>query len=206
MKQVLEPIARMPGVRLAMLVTPDGVPITVQGERRRTPDGTRQNGPDRRQKDNGVDSADDVHALAALGTGWMSEVTRAVAPLSWAVPQRLVLRAARGTLIAMQAPGALLLVVLDSGMRAEDLRLPMEGAVARMQRHLRTIGQRTTLQNQTVAGAGVEPELDTQPSILPAHVEARVAGEVPTKGPDKRAEGTNKVSTTGSENPEDSGE
>jgi predicted regulator of Ras-like GTPase activity (Roadblock/LC7/MglB family) len=202
MKQVLEPIARTPGVRLAMLVTPDGVPITVQGERRKSPDAPRAGGPERRQQNNGVDSADDVHALAALGTGWMSEVTRAVAPLSWAVPQRLVLRAARGTLIAMQAPGALLLVVLESGMRAEDLRLPMEGAVARMQRHLRTIGHRTP--EKAAAGGGAEPELDTQPSILPASIqpanaEPRVAGEVPL-------EGSNRVSTTGSENPEDSGE
>ena len=197
MKHVLEPIARTPGVRLAMLVTLDGVPITVHGERRKTNEGPRQGGPERRQRDAGVDSADDVHAMAALGSGWMSEVTRAVAPLSWSVPQRLVLRAARGTLIAMQAPGALLLVVLESGMRAEELRLPMEGAVARMQRHLRTIGHRASA--TTEQGSGVLPELETQPSILPAPSEPRVAGEVPPKG-------SNRVSTTGSENPEDSGE
>jgi predicted regulator of Ras-like GTPase activity (Roadblock/LC7/MglB family) len=199
MKQVLEPIARTPGVRLAMLVTPDGVPITVQGERRRTPDEKRAGGAERRVQNQGVDSADDVHALAALGSGWMSEVTRAVAPLSWSVPQRLVLSAARGTLIAMQAPGALLLVVLESGMRAEELRLPMEGAVARMQRHLRTIGHRTPEKTGAPAATHVEPELDTQPSILPAQSEPRVVGD-DTDG------GTNKVSTTGSENPEDSGE
>jgi predicted regulator of Ras-like GTPase activity (Roadblock/LC7/MglB family) len=198
MKHVLEPIARTPGVRLAMLVTPDGVPITVHGERRKTNEGPRTGAPERRQRDNGVDSADDVHAMAALGSGWMSEVTRAVAPLSWSVPQRLVLRAARGTLIAMQAPGAILLVVLESGMRAEDLRLPMEGAVARMQRHLRTIGHRVP-QTTTESGPGVLPELETQPSILPASSEPRVPGEVPPTG-------SNRVSTTGSENPEDSGE
>jgi predicted regulator of Ras-like GTPase activity (Roadblock/LC7/MglB family) len=198
MKQVLEPISRTPGVRLAMLVTPDGVPITVQGERRRNPDERRTSGPERRVQNHGVDSADDMHALAALGSGWMSEVTRAVAPLSWSVPQRLVLSAARGTLIAMQAPGALLLVVLESGMRAEELRLPMEGAVARMQRHLRTIGHRTP--EKTGASAGtVEQGLDTQPSVLPAQSEPRAAG-------DYTDQGTNKVSTTGSENPEDSGE
>jgi predicted regulator of Ras-like GTPase activity (Roadblock/LC7/MglB family) len=199
MKQVLEPIARTPGVRLAMLVTPDGVPITVQGERRRHPDEKRTGGNERRVQNTGVDSADDVHALAALGTGWMGEVTRAVAPLSWSAPQRLVLSAARGTLIAMQAPGALLLVVLESGMRAEELRLPMEGAVARMQRHLRTIGHRTPEKTGASAATVVEPELDTQPSILPAQSEPRVVGEDTERG-------TNRVSTTGSENPEDSGE
>jgi predicted regulator of Ras-like GTPase activity (Roadblock/LC7/MglB family) len=205
MKQVLEPIARTPGVRLAMLVTPDGVPITVQGERRRSPEAPRQSGPERRVQNTGVDSADDVHALAALGTGWMSEVTRAVAPLSWSAPQRLVLRAARGTLIAMQAPGALLLVVLDSGMRAEDLRLPMEGAVARMQRHLRAIGHRTSEKNPAASEAGAEPELDVQPSILPAHAEPRDAGDFIVHESNRPAQGSNRVSTTGSENPEDSG-
>jgi hypothetical protein len=110
-----------------------------------------------------------------------------------------VLSAARGTLIAMQAPGALLLVVLESGMRAEELRLPMEGAVARMQRHLRTIGHRTPEKPAAPEKNTVGQELDTQPSILPAQSEPRVAG-------DDTALGTNRVPTTGSENPEDSGE
>lgn len=193
MKHMLEPIARTPGVRVAMLVTLDGVPITVHGERRRANGGPREGAAERRQRDRGLDSSDDVAALAALGTSWMSEVTRAVAPLSWSAPQRLVLRAERGTLIAMQAPGALLLVVIESGMGAEDLRLPMEGAVARIQRHLRTIGAR---QGQSAEGS---PELDVQPTILPGQSEPRISGDVP-------APGSNKVSTTGNKDPEVSGE
>jgi predicted regulator of Ras-like GTPase activity (Roadblock/LC7/MglB family) len=181
-KQVLEPLVRIPGVRVAALVTPDGVPISVHGERRKQ--SSKSN-----DSSSAGEAADDVHALAALATGWIGEVNRAVAPLAWPAPQHLMLRAARGTIIVMQAPGALLLVVLESGMRAEELRLPMEGAVARMQRHLRGIGSKN----------GTAPELDHQPSILPSRVESTSNHELV----DERA---SRVSATGNEIPEVPGE
>jgi predicted regulator of Ras-like GTPase activity (Roadblock/LC7/MglB family) len=182
-KQVLEPLTRIPGVRVAALVTPDGVPITVHGaQRRAAPKADEANNAS-------TEAADDVHALAALATGWIGEVNRAVAPLCWPAPGHLMLRAARGTIIVMQAPGALLLVVLESGMRAEELRLPMEGAVARMQRHLRGIGSKN----------GTTSDLDHQPSILPSRVESGNSHEFA----DERA---NRVSATGNEIPEVPGE
>lgn len=123
MKHLLEPLATIPGVRTTVLMTPDGVPICVQGAKG--------------QKD---PETAEVHALAGLATGWIGEVTRAVAPLSWGAPQRYVLQAARGTLVILEAPGALLLVVLDGGLQPEDLRLPMDVAVQRIQRHVRGAG------------------------------------------------------------------
>lgn len=123
MKQVLEPLAAIPGVRMALLVSHDGVPVIVRG---------------RDSDDGGVDlSAQSGESLAALASGWLNGITRSLAPQSWDAPQRVVLRAARGTLIMLAAPGAVLLVHLARGARAEDLRLPMESAVARMQRVLR---------------------------------------------------------------------
>lgn len=130
MKHVLEPLAHLPGVRIAALVTPDGVPMCAQNPQR-----TRDQGDDELGEQ-------DVNALAALATGWLGEISRAVAPLSWDVPHRLVLRAARGTLVVVQAPGALLLAVLEGGMQPEELRLPMESAIARLQRHVRGIERR----------------------------------------------------------------
>lgn len=121
MKHILEPLARIAGVRTAALITTDGVPITVQG--RAAPRGGGESG--------------ELDALAALAAAWVAEVNRATAPLAWDAPRHLVLRAVRGTLVAMQAPGALLVVVLESGASAEELRLPMEAAVGRMLRHLR---------------------------------------------------------------------
>lgn len=199
MKHILEPLSHIPGVRVLAMVTPDGVPITIQGsrpDRRKTPRGKpghdaeedrrgmQQRGSDSNSSQPETepsDASEDMEALSALATAWIGEINRAVAPLAWDAPRRLVLRAARGTLILQQAPGALLLAVLDGGMSAEDLRLPMDGAVARMQRHLKAIGAKN----------GEPSAIDRQPSILPSRPDAH---------------GSNAVSPTGNEVPEVSGE
>ncbi len=125
MREVLEPLGRIAGVRMAVLVSLDGVPVVVRG--RETED------------ERGVDlSAESADSLAALASGWLHGLTRSIAPLSWEPPRSVVLRAARGTLIMLHAPGSVLLVLLDSGTHPEDLQLPMEGAVARIQRILRS--------------------------------------------------------------------
>jgi predicted regulator of Ras-like GTPase activity (Roadblock/LC7/MglB family) len=117
-------------------------------------------------------SSDDVDALSALASSWIAEVSRAVAPMSWQVPQRLVLRAARGTLVVVQAPRALLLVVLEGGMRPEELRLPMGIAIARMERHLRAIEPRGSEGSRAAAAAG-------PPGIFPSkHVATKTADPI----------------------------
>ncbi|MBI5433234.1 MAG: roadblock/LC7 domain-containing protein [Planctomycetes bacterium] len=127
MIEVLDPLSKIPGVRLAVLVAPDGVPVCVRGKHAEVPeDGTRE-------------SAD---SLAALATSWLFELARSVAPLSWNAPKRVVLRAARGTLVMLAVPGAVLVAICDRGVSPDELRLPMEGAVARMQRILRGMGAR----------------------------------------------------------------
>lgn len=178
MKTVLDPLARIPGVRLAALISSDGVPIDV-----------RKNEPSRSKpevkdaKDAVLDSADDLNALAALSSSWIGEVTRAVAPMSWDVPKRLVLRAARGTLIVVQAPRALLLVVLEGGVRPEEMRLPMEVAIARMERHLRAIEPKAADSSR----AASDP-----PGIFPAQKAA--------------SKGAEPIHAKGTEVPEGSGE
>ena len=188
MRHVLEPLARIPGVRVAMLVTPDGVPIVIHGERRASRRAD-SNGTGRRRSDFGIQSTDDMQAWAALGTAWVSDVTRTIAPLSWSAPVRLVLHAARGTLITLQGPGAILLVVLDAGMSAEDLRLPMDGAVARMERKIR---------DREAKDAPVAA-LEAQPTVLPLRSGSPGAGDVPSRG-------GNRVSRNGNDAPEVSGE
>ncbi len=181
MKHILEPLTRVPGVRLAALITSDGVPITVhQAPRRRRDDQTDSAAGT-------VAAADDVSELAGLATSWIGEVSRAVAPLSWEAPRELVLRAARGTLIVKQAPRALLLVVIDGGMKAEELRLPMQVAVARMERHLRDID---------LKNSATSHDVDQPPGIFPAH----------TSSPDARVESVDEVQPIGNAAPEVSGE
>lgn len=183
MKEVLEPLAAIPGVRTAVLVTNDGVPIAVQGDVGRTEDDEEpepESFPSLSTRDalspreplepnaDRIDDSDRLNALAGLGASWLGEISRTVAPLSWGAPQFMVLRAARGTLMLMQAPNSLLLVLLEGGMLAEDLRLPMEAAVARMQRVLRGVGKRDETQNP--------------PGIAPASNAPAQSGEISTTG------------------------
>ena len=67
MKQVLEPLVRIPGVRLAALISDDGVPVAVlhnQGQEREA-----------KEKD-AIEAAEDFHSYAGLAAGWLSEATR----------------------------------------------------------------------------------------------------------------------------------
>lgn len=156
MIEVLEPLSRIPGVRLAVLVTPDGVPVCVRGKHADEPnDG----------------SGEDTESLAALATGWFSDLSRAVAPLSWNAPERVVLRAARGTLVMLAVPGAVLLAICDRGVSPEELRLPMEGGVARMLRILRGMGERR---------APSAPDTNVPGEALPSRASNQDPGSVRT--------------------------
>jgi len=156
---VLEPLARIAGVRLAALISDDGVPIAlVEGQQRQT----RQAEDNAEEADAVLEATDDLHAFAGLAAGWLTEMGRAVAPLSWEEPVRVVLKATRGALILHRGPGAVLLVVLEHGVSPEDLRVPMEGAAGRMSRLLREMGTRNT----TAA-----PQQNTPPSIFPVRGE-----------------------------------
>lgn len=167
MKHILEPLARIAGVRTAALITTDGVPITVQG----------------RAAPRGGGEAGELDALAALAAGWVGDVNRATAPLAWDAPRHLVLRAVRGTLVAMQAPGALLVVVLESGASAEELRLPMEAAVGRMLRHLRqpSAAKPSAAREKTESTTGSEPHAPL-PGSASGQSPARGTSQVPAGG------------------------
>lgn len=156
MKDVLEPLALIPGVRLAGLISSDGVPIAVidgVGRRNETP-----------TEREASDDFDDLHAFAGIAAGWLGDVARSVGQLAWAPPRRLVLRATRGALILQHGPGAVVLVVLEQGVAAEELRVPMEGAIARIQRLLRTMGD---THEPAPAGVALDP-----PGVLPAGADA----------------------------------
>ncbi len=127
MKKILEPLAQTPGVRMALLVAHDGVPVVVQNASDKAPDGS----PEASLAGETADS------LAALAAGWLSELERSIGPLSWGSPRRVVLRAARGSIVMTHAPGALLLTIIDERVSPDEMRLPMEAAVARMERLLR---------------------------------------------------------------------
>lgn len=173
MKKVLDPLKQVPGVRRAMLISRDGVPITYLAN-------SDQLG--RVDPRPWTDSSEDSSAFAGMATSLLMEIERSVDPLSWAPPERVVLRSARGTLILLRTERATLTVELVRGMAPEELRLPMESVVARLQRAL----SRDTNTNTAAAIATVEEE---PPGPLPGGGEG-------TKDPSRQE------SPTGSEVPE----
>lgn len=137
MKDVLDPLTRIAGVRQVAIVSGDGVPLVVlervaRGEF---------------QERNVLDAAKlsgqriDPTSFGALAAGWAEEIARAVAPLSWDAPWRIALVASQGTLVVQQGPGAMVLVVVEPGTPPDTLAIPLDGAIARMERLLKSLGR-----------------------------------------------------------------
>jgi len=110
---VLEPLSRLPGVEFVMLISHDGVPIAHAG---------------------GTGESEREMSLAALAASWLNDISMAVAPLTWSAPERVCLRAARGTLVLHRSDSACLVVLLGRESSPEDVRLPMDGVLARIER------------------------------------------------------------------------
>lgn len=110
----LEPLSRLPGVEFVLLISHDGVPIAhaVGG------------GAASLQED----------SLSALTASWLNDVGHAVAPLGWHAPVRACLRGARGTLVLRRSENACLVVCLGREAAPEDVRLSMDGTLARIER------------------------------------------------------------------------
>lgn len=190
MIDLLEPLAELAGVRLVVLVTNDGVPIAVPGRRPGTEPGTGSGarpeagaapetaapGPSEPElvRQNSVaderdDPLTDAEALSAFSMGWIDEITRAVGPLSWDGPERVVLRATRGTLVLRRTHNAWLLVLLAGGLRSEDVVLAMEGTTARIERQVRSMGGAEPVTNrQTGAGTEVPAPFPSTASPAPS--------------------------------------
>lgn len=156
MKEVLDPLIRIPGVRFAAVISSDGVPVALL-------EGRGTSGQDT----DFVAAAGDQEAFAGLCAGWLAELKHIVAPLSWESPRRVVMRASRGAIVIHEGPGAILLVVLEHGAVPEELRVPMEGAASRMQRLLRQLGQAPAAKLQSSSEHQNESP-DTPQGIFPA--------------------------------------
>jgi hypothetical protein len=138
MKDVLEPLARVAGVRQVAIVSGDGVPVLVLERASRGGEFVeRAQGDAPKLSGQRIDPS----SFSALAVGWAEELGRAVAPLAWDAPWRIVLVASQGTLVLQQGPGAMVLVVLDAGTPPESLTVPLDGAVARMERLLKSLGR-----------------------------------------------------------------
>ncbi len=124
MNEVLDPLLRIPGVRCVVLGTPDGVPIASGGDVNLAAAAAELD----------ADTGRGAEAVCGLCAGWLASLAPSLGLVAWDLPQRIVLRAARGTIVVRRNSNALLIAMLDPGAQAEDLRLPMEGAIARLNR------------------------------------------------------------------------
>ena len=165
MIELIEPLVAVPGVRLAVLVSSDGVPVVARG---RTP-----------VEGESTTLEENTDALSGLAASWLGGVTASLAPLSWDAPERLVMRCARGTIVMSHAPGAALMVLLEPGATPDALRLPMQGTVARLERMLR----RRTAEPRASEARVDEPR--TPPAPIPAPPQIAlppIPGPVPESG------------------------
>lgn len=167
MKAVLEPLALVPGVRMTAVIGFDGVPVaSMPGCRMRGENGSATAS---------LDSDEGLHSFAALASGWMSDLTRTLGQLAWNAPDRAVLVATHGALVLQRGPGAILLVVLEHGTSPEELRVPMEGALGRMRRLLRGLGDTPPAALPTSAVPASDPQahgdapqpVDSRPESAP---------------------------------------
>ena len=169
---MLEPLAELPGVELVMLVTHDGVPVAVPG--RAAKDGGPEGGNLVLGKEDGI---------AACAAGWLTELSHAVAPLSWGDPGRVVLRCARGVLVMRRARSAVLMVLLSRGLSPEDVRLSMDGTVARIERSLRGMGRESTTAGAgSPAGESKQPPIHSDPpGPIPSRTDSQSTGKGETE-------------------------
>jgi len=169
LKDVLDPLTRIPGVRCALLLSADGVPIAVShGE-----GGTAKPANDAER----CEPTDDLDAFCGLAAGWYGEVHRAVDPLAWDRPSRISMRCARGTLVMQGGERAILAVLLRRGAVSEELRLPMEAAVARLERNRRRGMAERQMTEMNDGPPGIFPGVSRSPQGTGADV--RTQNEVP---------------------------
>ena len=123
MKQVLKPLAQVPGLRQALVIGQDGLLIhSLAGA---------AGGIGPVQHD----------VICALVLGWVRDLETSFGPLSWEAPERLVLQGSKATLVVCRGPQVFLAVWLEPGTLADDLRVPMQAALGRIARLLRGLGE-----------------------------------------------------------------
>jgi predicted regulator of Ras-like GTPase activity (Roadblock/LC7/MglB family) len=155
-------------VDLALLSSHDGVPIAFASNRPQTAPGREE-------------------GLAALAASWLNELTQAVAPLTWNAPERVCLRAARGTLVLRRSESACLIVLLAREASQEDVRLSLDGTLARIERA--RLGRRNGVAGdgpveaardaRAAPLADVPPAFPSRPAPTPAEEDFRPTPHLP---------------------------
>ena len=165
MHDILQPLTVQPGVKLAAIISSDGVPVCVL-ERPSMTDGqfvdcTNSSQPS--LEGQRIDPA----SLVALAASWVDDVMRAGGQIAWELPKRFVLAASQGTLMVQQGPNAHVMLVVEPGCDTGAFSLPLEAAVERLHRLLRDLGRFDPDQNAAAlpSADATNPERPAAPSI-----------------------------------------
>ncbi|MEZ6003271.1 MAG: hypothetical protein R3F17_16920 [Planctomycetota bacterium] len=126
MIHILQYLAQYEGIESASVVSYDGVLVASAVG---TQAGVQQAALSDRE-------AQPIQTLAALASGWLGEVNRAVGPLSWGMPYRYVLRSTQATLVTHVFTDSFLLLVLDPDVDPEETRSLMDEAVGQIVAHI----------------------------------------------------------------------
>ncbi|MDF1838074.1 MAG: hypothetical protein P1V35_09415 [Planctomycetota bacterium] len=130
MKTILTNIARYQGVESASLVSLDGVLVL-------TADGDESADASTHLSDHDVQP---IQTLAALASGWVGQIIRAVGQLSWNGPYRYVLKATEKTLVVHVFGSSFLLLVIEPEVDPEVTRALMDQAVQQFMGHMQLGG------------------------------------------------------------------
>ncbi|MCP5021416.1 MAG: hypothetical protein GY930_06530 [bacterium] len=130
MRSILSNMAQYQGVESASLVSLDGVLVlSVSGD----------NADPSRDIHSDHDSQG-IQTLAALASGWVGQIIRAVGQLSWNRPCRYVLKASEKTLVAHVFDSSFLLLVIEPAIDPEVTRSLMDQAVHQLMGHMQAGG------------------------------------------------------------------
>ncbi len=156
MREILNSLVQYEGIQSASVVSLDGVLVaSALGH-----DGGPQ------AADLSDHEVQPVQTMAALASGWLGEVMRAVGPLSWDVPYRCVLRATQKSLIIHAFPGSFLLLVTEPNVDPEETRSLMDDAVQQMVAHIQASHAATAPYAEGAHPPGALPSQPTTPLRL----------------------------------------
>ncbi len=163
MQEILRPLTLQPGVRLAAVISEDGVPVCVL---ERSPldggqfvDCTNSSQPS--LEGQRIDPA----SLVALAASWVDDVMRAGGQIAWELPKRFVLSASQGTLVVQQGPNAHVMIVVEQSMPSETYALPLEAAVEHLHRLLRDLARFDPDQNAAALPSGAASDAPRAPQM-----------------------------------------
>lgn len=192
MHEVLSGLTQQPGVKLAAVISSDGVPVCVLERASRGSgefvDCTNSSQPS--LEGQRIDPA----SLVALAASWVDDVMRAGGQIAWELPRRFVLAASQGNLVVQRGPNAHVMVVLEPSVATDTMALPLEVAVEQLNKLLRDLGRFDPDQSAAAlpsvgAASASGPAMASAPRHLhpsattDAATRGGAAGTPPTAGP-----------------------